>query len=89
VQQGQHPWELQGVTHLLPRVQQHLGLLLATQQRCVGGYLAWSSEAVPRDRQPAVALLTALLRLSPYIRPEAWQGIRLLDALASCVRMRN
>lgn len=80
---GQHPFDLQGISHLLPRLQQQLGQLLAQYHRAYGSYLAFAADAVPKDKQPALVLFSWVVRLVPYLRPEQWAAVRPLDLLPS------
>jgi len=79
---GQHPFELQGIAHLLPRVQHQLGQLLAQHHRSFGSYLMFSAEAVPKDKQVQLELFRLVLRLLPYLRPEQWVVLRPLDYMS-------
>jgi hypothetical protein len=74
VRSGRHPLDLQGVAHLLPRVQSALGALLAQCHRTFGSATTWSGEAVAKDKAPQAVLLGWLLRLLPLLRPEGWPG---------------
>ncbi|WIA40102.1 hypothetical protein OEZ86_013510 [Tetradesmus obliquus] len=80
---GQHPFDLQDISHLLPRLQQQLGQLLAQYHRAYGSYLAFAADAVPKDKQPALVLFSWVVRLVPYLRPEQWAAVRPLDLLPS------
>jgi hypothetical protein len=82
IRSGQHPFELQGIAHLLPRVQHQLGLLLTQYHRAFGSYLVFSGEAVPKDKQAQLELFRLVLRLLPYVRPEQWVTLRPLDYLS-------
>lgn len=82
IRDGQHPFDLQGIAHLLPRVQHQLGLLLAQYHRSFGSYLAFSAEAIPKDRQVQLELFRLVLMLLPYLRPEQWVTLRPLDYLS-------
>lgn len=81
IRAGQHPFELQGIGHLLPRTQALLAGLLAAQHRVFGAALSFSGEGVPRDKQGALAVFSGAVRLVPYLRPEGWPGLRPLDLL--------
>jgi hypothetical protein len=83
IRNGQHPFELQGISHLLPRLQQQLGQLLLQYHRAYGSYLAFSNDGVPKDKQAAVGLFSWVVRLVPYLRPEQWLVVRPLDLLPS------
>ncbi|KAI8469209.1 MAG: cell morphogenesis central region-domain-containing protein [Monoraphidium minutum] len=74
VRSGRHPFDLQGIPGLLPRVQSTLAALLGQCHSALGSATAWSGEAVPKDRAPTAALLGWLLRLLPLLRPEGWPG---------------
>lgn len=82
IRSGQHPFELQGIAHLLPRLQQQLGNLLTQYHRSFGSYLVFSAEAVPKDKQQQLELFRLVLRLLPYLRPEQWVTHRPLDYLS-------
>lgn len=82
IRNGQHPFELQGISHLLPRLQHQLGLLLAQYHRSYG-YLSFSAEAVPKDKQAVLGLFSWVVRLVPYLRPDQWAAVRPLDLLPS------
>lgn len=82
IRNGQHPFELQGIAHLLPRIQQQLGTMLTQFHRSFGAYLVFSAEAVPKDKQQQLELFRLVLRLLPYLRPEQqWTSSRPLDYL--------
>jgi hypothetical protein len=83
IRSGQHPFELQGIAHLLPRLQHQLGQLLAQYHRAYGSYLAFGVDAVPKDKQAAMGLFSWVVRLVPYLLPEQWAAVRPLDLLPS------
>ncbi len=74
VRAGRHPLELQGIEHLLPRLQSALSSLLATSHRSFAAATSWSGEAVPREKAPQAAVLGWVLRLLPLLGPEGWGG---------------
>lgn len=82
IRSGQHPFELQGITHLLPALQQQLGNMLTQYHRSFGSFLAFSAEAVPKDKQQQLELFRLVLRLLPYLQPEQWKALRPLDYLS-------
>lgn len=74
VRAGRHPLEQQGIAHLLPRLQAALAGVLSSCHRAFGGAMAWSGEAVPKDKAPQAVLLGWLLRLLPLLEPGGWGG---------------
>jgi hypothetical protein len=82
IRSGQHPFELQGITHLLPALQQQLGNMLTQYHRSFGSFLVFSAEAVPKDKQQQLDLFRLVLRLLPYLQPEQWKSLRPLDYLS-------
>lgn len=82
IRSGQHPFQLQGIAHLLPRVQQQLGQMLTQFHRSFGSYLVFSAEAILKDKQQQLELFRLVLRLLPYLRPEQWTSLRPLDYLS-------
>jgi hypothetical protein len=83
VRSGQHPFDLQGTSHLLPRLQQQMAHLLAQYHRAYGSYLAFTADAVPKDKQGALGLFRWVVGLVPYLRPQQWLALRPLDLLPS------
>lgn len=83
IRSNQHPFELQGIAHLLPRVQQQIAQLLVHYHRAFGSYLSYAQDAVPKDKHAQVALFSAVIRLIPYFKPEQWSVVRPLDLLPS------
>lgn len=80
---GQHPFELQGIAHLLPRVQQQISQLLLQLHRTFGAYLSYSADQIPKDKHPQIALFSAVIRLVPLLKPEQWALVLPLDLLPS------
>lgn len=74
IRSGRHPFDLQGVPFLLPKVQSSLAGLLSQCHRTFGSATSWSGEAVPKDKAPQAVLLGWLLRLLPLLKPESWPG---------------
>lgn len=83
IRTGHHPFDLQGISHLLPRVQQQIGQLLAQYHRSLGVYSSFASDVVPKDRQAQLGLFSAVIRLVPFLKPEHWTAVRPLDFLPS------
>eukprot|EP00878_Enallax_costatus_P025090 GHUV01026811.1.p1 GENE.GHUV01026811.1~~GHUV01026811.1.p1 ORF type:complete len:320 (+),score=100.11 GHUV01026811.1:486-1445(+) len=83
IRTGHHPFDLQGIAHLLPRVQQQIGQLLLQYHRSLGVYLSFTSDAVPKDRQAHLGLFSAVICLVPFLKPEHWTAVRPLDFLPS------
>lgn len=84
IRSGQHPLELQGVAHVLPRVQQQLAVLLAAHHRAFGSLLSINGDAVaPKDKAAQLGLFSWVIKLLPYLRPEQWVVLRPLDYLPS------
>jgi hypothetical protein len=83
IRSGQHPFDLQGISHLLPRLQQQMAQLLAQYHRAYGSYLAFTADTVLKDKQGAMGLFSWVVRLVPYLRPEQWLALRPLDLLPS------
>jgi hypothetical protein len=54
LQEGQHPLELLGISHLLPRLQQQLAAMLGALHRTFSPYTTYGAEGVPKDKAPQV-----------------------------------
>jgi len=83
IRSGQHPFELQGIGHLLPKVQQQLSQLLAQHHRSFGSNLSFSNDSMPaKDKQQQhMAIFSSIIRLVPYLKLEQWPVLRPLDLL--------
>lgn len=97
LQEGQHPLELLGISHLLPRLQQQLSAMLGALHRTFSPYTTYGAEGVPKDKAPQVgqqhvacdraSTRVMLLPAAPSVLESAHQPSSMLPHMpcASCL----
>ncbi len=85
IRRNQHPLDLQGAGHVLPKVTAVLARMLASFHSTYGGAYSWGSgEQLGRSserQKEQLGLLSGLVRLLPFLKPQAWPNMRPLELL--------